>query len=615
MHRPTPGVLLLALVGFLPACDVDRPKTPHEKELARRRLARRHLVDGGVEVVPPGRARPRAAPAAPTVPRERQVVIAMDAEPAHLNPLLKISSWGYRVGMYNVFEPLLRRDPKTGRPIPHLATEWTVSPDGKVYRFKLRRDVTWHDGVRFTSRDVWYTLRRMHDRGTPMGPFRADLINQFHQVDALSTYSVRVTLAFPNSYLLDHLCELPIMPYHLTGRSIPRGHRLNTHPVGTGPFRFSRWVRAKEIRLRRNERYWGGVPEIQELIFRLIPDPSKALTDLKRGLVDILPSVARQHYPEQITLWAKRRFQRIWSEPPGFDFILWNTRSKVLSDFRVRRALTMLMDRGRIIKEVYRGLARPVAGPFYRPAGLGDPGLEPWPYDPVRARNLLDNAGWRDRDGDKIRDLGQHPMRIVLLRPVTSRVMDDELKVITAELKRSGVELEPVQTDWRRLLRLLRSGKFMAAALSFRGRPAEDLSVLFHSTSKRNYGRLGSLAVDKLLGQMRNALTRRRRAAYSAQLERALWASQPMTFLHGPRVLTLVHKRLRGVQITADWIRLDKIRVVPFKDPAKVTGRQLSGWGLKPGPIPGARPGAMARPASGSRHRNARRHSSPGPGR
>ncbi len=125
------------------------------------------------------------------------------------------------------------------------------------------------------------------------------------------------------------------------------------------------------------------------------------------------------------------------------------------------------------------------------------------------------------------------------------------------------------------------AGKFMAAALSYRARPVEDLSALFHSNGKRNYGRLGSLAVDKLLGRMRNSLRRSRRAAYSAQLERAVWSSQPVTFVHGPRVLTLAHRRLKNVQVTSDWIRLDKIKIVPFKDPSKKTGRQLSGWGLK----------------------------------
>lgn len=557
--------LFAAAAGF--SCEVDRKKTPHVLELAAER--ERRIVASRLDAGPPREAQEEAgAPAS----RQERVVIAMDEEPRHLNPLLPISTWGRRVALHNLYETLLRRDPKTHQPRPHLATSWTVSEDGKVYRFTLRDDVRWHDGQEFSSRDVWYTLGRIHDRQTPMEPFRTDLVNEFHQVDPLTPREVRITLARPNSYLVDHLCDLPILPYHLLGRSVTKGHPLSRRPVGTGPFRFGSWIRSKEIRLVRNDRYWGRVPEVREVVFRWIPDPAKALTDLKRGVVDVLPEVSRQHYPDQLTAWARRRFAEVWFDPPGFRMILWNTRNPILSDFRVRRAFTMLINRERIIKDVYRGLARPAVGPFWHPGGLGDSTLEPWPFDPVRARNLLDNAGWRDRDGDKIRDLNDIPMRLTLLRPVVSTVMDDELKVIAAEWKRSGVELEAVQTGWPQMLQLLRSGKFMAAAMAWEGRPAEDLSLLFHSAGSRNFGKMGSLAIDRLISQMRVALSSKRRAEYSQALERALWASQAVAFLHGPRVVMLVHRRFADVQVSSEWLHLDRIRLVPFDDPIQSEG-------------------------------------------
>lgn len=588
------GVALAAMaVG---ACDVPREKTPYQKELAvereRRRMAAR--VDAGAQESPQG-------PGEVATPRSEALVVAMDEEPDHLNPLLRISSWGRRIGLHNVYETLLVRDPKTHKPTPHLATSWTVSADGKVYRFLLRTDVRWHDGTELTARDVWYTLGRIHDSQTPMGPFRSDLINEFHQVDPLTPQEVRITLARPNSYLLDHLCEVPILPHHLSGKSQTPGHRLSRKPVGTGPFVFKSWTRAKEIRLARNERYWGAVPEVKEVVFRLIADPAKALTDLKRGVVDVLPAISRQHYPEQLTAWAKRRFQEVWFEPPGFRMFLWNTRHPMLADFRVRRALAMLTNRPRIIKEVYHDLARPLVGPFWHPAGLGDPSLEPWPFDPVRARNLLDNAGWRDRDGDKVRDLDDRAMRITLLRPVTSTVMDDELKVIVSEWKRSGVELEPVQTDWRRMLQLLKAGKFMAAALSWNGRPVEDLSVLFHSAGAQNYGKTGSLATDRLLSDMRNALSARRRAEYSKALERALWANQAVMVLHGPRVLALVHRRFQNIVVSSDWIQLGRLRIVPFEDALPGAGRAGASRPSTSAPVresPARAPEGVPRPAT-----------------
>lgn len=558
---PGAGIGLVAawaalLVGA--ACDLPQEPTPFKKEQAARRLAARERAQ-----VRPDAGAPDAGAAASQIPpsdRRRTLIIAMDQEPRHLNPLLKISTWGYRVSMYNVYEPLLRRDPKTHQVRPHLATSWSVSPDGKVYRFVLRSDVRWHDGQPFTSRDVWYTLSRIHDRGTPMGAFRAALINDFHQVDPLSPHEVRITLAQPNSYLLDRLCEVPILPYHLMGRSVRPGSRLSKHPVGTGPFVFQKWIRSKEIRLVRNPRYWGRVPALQAVVFRWLRSPAKALVELKRGKIDVLPEVVRQHYPDQFTAWARRRVRQVWFDPPGFEMILWNTRLPLLRDFRVRRALTMLIDRKRILKEVYHGLARPVVGPFWHPAGLGDPKLSPWPFDPVRARNLLDSAGWRDRDGDKIRDLNGRPLRLVLLRPVTSLVMDDELKVMVAEFRKSGVDLEPVQTAWSQMRRLLRTGRFQAAALRWRGRPAEDLSPLFHSSGKLNYGRAGSLVLDRLLAAMRHALGTRRRAEYSARIERALWAQQAFTFLHGPRVLMLVSRRFSHVVVSSEWLHIDRVR-------------------------------------------------------
>jgi peptide/nickel transport system substrate-binding protein len=589
--RPCPVLAVLLLVAAS-GCDVDRDPTPHRKDQAERRRRQRELAaaqDGGA---PDGGV-------ASVVPRERRLVIAIDEEPRHLNPLLEISPWGYRIAMYNVYEPLVRRDPVTHEVVPHLATSWTVSEDGRVYRFTLRRDVTWHDGAPLTARDVWYTIGRIHDKDTAMGTFRDDFVNEFHQVDPLTPHEVRITLARANSYLLDHLCELPILPFHLFGRSVTASHKHSLQPVGSGPFRFDGWTRAKEIRLLANPRYWGGVPEVQEVVFRLLPDDAKALTELNRGAIDILPQVAREHYPEQITAWTRKRFQEVWFDPPGFSFILWNTRHPVLSDFRVRRALTMLIDRPRILKEVHHGLARAIAGPFWRPAGLGDPKLEPWPYDPVKARNLLDNAGWRDRDGDQIRDQGDTPLRLVLLRPVTSAVMDDELKMMVGEFKRSGVDLEAVQTDWRRMAQLLRSRRFVGAALSFRGRPVEDLGRLLHSAGAQNHGGQGSLAMDRLLGHMRTALGRRVRAEASAEIERILASAEPFVFLHAPRVLSLVHRRLAGVQASPEWLRLDRLKLVPFDDPVWRADPEPRTGGA-PGDEPGAAPAGVEDPGMGA---------------
>ena len=221
-------------------------------------------------------------------------------------------------------------------------------------------------------------------------------------------------------------------------------------------------------------------------------------------------------------------------------------------------------DRKRLVKEVHHGLARQIAGPYWRPSGLGDPKLKPWPFDPIKARNLLDKAGWRDRDGDKIRDKDGEPMRIVLMQPVGAHVLKDELKILSAEFGKSGIELVSVPTDWPMMKRCLGRGRFMAAALHWAGRPAEDFSPLFHSAGKKNFGVIANLMLDKLLIQLRVTRRRSERGARSARVEKILHSFQPATFLHGPVEVALVHKRLSNVTLGPDWFDFASMVVKPF---------------------------------------------------
>ncbi len=530
-------------------CDVDRPATPHQKELAQeKRLS--------AEV-------PEADAAIPLSAKEKAhiVVVAMYDRPRHLNPALRIGTWGYRVAMDNVYEPLVRRNPKTMRVEPWLATHWTVSPDGRTYTFTIRQGVRWHDGKQLTARDVWFSLNRVLVPKVPIGTFRTDIRDALQRVDIPGPWTVRVVLRTPNGFFLDSLTEYPILPQHLFAKGMSPSSPASRRPVGTGPFRFSEWKKSDHIDLVRNQSYWGPVPDIHKIRFKLVEDRAKALTLLKRGDIDILPDMIREHYPDQVTPRVRELFNVLKFAAPGFSYIIWNTRNKMLSDFRVRRALTMLMDRKRLVTEVHHGLARLIAGPYWRPAGLGDPKLEPWPYDPVEARNLLDSAGWRDRDGDKIRDKNGVPMRIVLLAPVRAPVLTDEMKVMTAEFAKSGVALVAVPTDWPMMKRMLRAGRFTAAALQWVGRPAEDLSRLFHSSGKDNFGVITNLLLDQLLIRLRTVRKPARRAALSAKIERILHSYQPVTFLHAPVSVALAHKRLEGLRLGPGWFNFAQVRI------------------------------------------------------
>ncbi|MCD6499935.1 MAG: hypothetical protein J7M25_16700 [Deltaproteobacteria bacterium] len=553
-------VALPLLVGasafWTTGCSVDVPSTPHQKELNRERQLQSLIV------------KPDAA--VPKSPKQvaHTVVVAMNREPRHLNPALKIGSWGYRVSMYTIYEPLIRRNPKTGVIEPWLASHWTISGDGRIYTFNIRKGVRWHDGRPLTAQDVWFSLSRVTDPRVPLGPFRMDVRDSLQRVDMPDPWTVRITLRTPNAFLLDHLTEYPIVSYTVFRKGMRPSSRGSRHPVGTGPFRFDSWKRADHIDLVRNESYWGRVPDIWTLRFRLIEDESKALIFLKRGEIDILPSMIAAHYPSQVSQRVRDHFQIVRFDAPGFAYILWNTRNRILSDFRVRRAMTILMDRKRLIKEVHHGLARLIVGPYWRPGGMGDPKLKPWPYDPIQARNLLDSAGWRDRNGDHIRDKDGVPMRIILLAPVQAPVLKAELAILSAKFAKSGIDLVYVPTDWPMMKRMLKRGRFMAAALQWAGRPAEDFSPLFHSAGRDNFGIITNLMLDQLLIRLRTTRKRARRGAISAKIEQILHSYQPVTFIHAPVVVALVHRRLKNVVLGPDWFDFGSMKVTAPKHEA-----------------------------------------------
>ncbi len=559
IHRGFAALVMLLALG----CDVAVPPTPYEEEMQQERRLR-SMIEVADAAVPLSREE-----------EARTVTVPIRSDPRHLNPALNIDTWGYRIAMHNIFESLVRRDPKTGKIIPGLASRWTISPDARTYTFTLRENVRWHDGRPFTAQDVRYSLTRVVDPKTPLGPFRDDLRPYYKRVDVPGPMEIRLVLGTANSFLLDHLAEYPIVPHHVFSKGMYPGSRGSQNPVGTGPFRFDSRKRGAEIVLTSNRSYWGPVPEIERLRFRLVEDWGKALTDLKRGELDILPEMIRQHYPDQITPRVKRDFNEVKFATPGFSYIIWNTRHPMLRDFRVRRAFTMLTDRKRLVKEVHNGLARTIAGPYWRPSGLGDPKLEPWPYDPIEARNLLDKAGWRDRTGDKLRDKDGEPMRIVLMQPIGADVLTDELKILSAEFAKSGVELVSVPTDWPMMQRRLQAGRFMAAALQWAGRPAEDFSPLFHSTGRMNFGVIANLMLDRLIIQLRVTRNRNERGPRSAQIERILHSYQPATFLHGPVHVALVHKRLSNVILGPDWFDFASMKVdvvVPDKEISQPDG-------------------------------------------
>ncbi|HXG53883.1 MAG TPA: ABC transporter substrate-binding protein [Vicinamibacterales bacterium] len=341
----------------------------------------------------------------PAAPSATTLVVAVGSDPGALNPAVTTSGSTHPI-TDQIFNGLVGLDEQL-QPIPELAERWTVEDGGRAYRFALRPGVTWHDGVPFTSADVKFTfeqaLLKYHSRT------RAALEGLLDTVETPDDLTAVFRLKRPYGPLLQRLdvVEASIIPKHqYEGHDLLHGEPARK-PVGTGPFRFVSYATADRIVLERNPTYFRqGLPGIDRLVFRILPNAASAVAALESGDVDYTVSVPGPDIP---------RLQRT----PGIavvksaggsggsacqDVLIPNLTRRPFSDLRVRRAIAHAIDRDFIVERVYFGQGQPATGPISRLIPWAyTPDVRQYPHDPAQARKLLDEAGLKpDATGQRV---------------------------------------------------------------------------------------------------------------------------------------------------------------------------------------------------------------------
>jgi peptide/nickel transport system substrate-binding protein len=337
--------------------------------------------------------------------RGGDVVITLDATGmAVLNT--ELTSLSPALYMADVWaDGLMARDAKGNR-IPHLATSWTISPDGKTYTFKLRQGVKWSDGQPFTAKDVVFTLTEFGKLNTYLSKL-APLITG---VSAPDDFTVIVTLKQPITAALDLFDKenFPIMPEHVYAGTNLVTNPANRKPVGLGPFKFQSWEPGRSITFVRNPYYWDQPkPYLDRVLVALTPSQQQQLDAVIQGEADWMQftdfSLVAQ--AQQAEKNGKFKIIKIVMNAPERSSLDFNLRRKPMSDVRVRQALFFATNRQRISNDAYRGLAFPAVSAIpVQFAKLYDPSVnydKMYPYDPVRAGKMLDEAGYPLKDGKR----------------------------------------------------------------------------------------------------------------------------------------------------------------------------------------------------------------------
>jgi peptide/nickel transport system substrate-binding protein len=481
------------------------------------------------------------------------VVIAGNADLEHLNSLVAGERYSQEVNRYLLFLPLVHFGPRLDYE-PALAESWELFGDTAAV-FRLRRDVRWHDGAPTTARDVVFTLERARD---PVTAFpNAEYFTHWTGVAALDEFTVQFTFA-PHNEPLAGLPFLPIMPAHLLD-TVPaarmRQASFNRRPVGNGPFRF--------VEYRANDRWvfeanpdfpeaLGGRPFIDRLVWRPIPDATAQIAELTAGSADLILTPRAEEFARLAGRDGLRGIER-----PGRQYanVIWNGRVAPLGDARVRRALTLAIDRRQLIHTLRAGYGEPAVGPIGPFHWAYDDALEPLPYDPDAARALLREAGLADRTGDGVLNLPDgRPFQIELKIPAGSVINRDIAEMVRSNLAAVGVRVVARPVDFATMIQDFTSParNFEAIVLAWESDFRINLRDLFHSGAHAGPYQMASYTnprVDSLIDAVAFAADRSAAKPLYDEIQQILREEQPWSFLYYYPDLVLLRDRLQGVEM------------------------------------------------------------------
>jgi peptide/nickel transport system substrate-binding protein len=496
-----------------------------------------------------------ARPPGKTAQRGGVLKVHLEAEPPHLNPLLDTVQVIDRVVGGLVYETLI--DCHGDAYQPGLADTWELSPDGLRLILHLKAGTRWQDDKLFSGLDVQATLEhlmRSPNRSALLHAMIADL----EGVDVLPDRMVRLRLLRPSDLTMRALCEIPILPAEPLRTGGARLAQLGRSPIGTGPFRVAAWERGKRIKLVRGRaQSLPDGPMLDGIDFEIDADPARALTRVRRGEIDILPRVSEVHFPEQVSQATLRDALDLYLlQPHRYSFVALNTRRGVLADPVFRQALSLLWDRARFASEFHHGLVRPIGAPSFGSVPADK-------FDRSLAGQLLDQAGFRDTDGDGVREVGGTPIRLTFLVTASSRTLSAEVRAFAMDLRRAGILLDTAILDGATLFSRVERGDYDLCGLTWDGRKDEDPRLLLTGQGDFQYTGYKPDRFVAAIERIRGAPSPAARAPLLKQLADLLATDRPALFLYRHDVPTLAAKRVHGLAAVGDRLDLRFVWVEP----------------------------------------------------
>ena len=488
------------------------------------------------------------------------LVSNLPSEPRTLN-LISVDSDRYStsIAYRNIFETLFYYDIDFDgvKLKPVLAESMQTSADGLEVTVRLKENIWFSDGVPVTADDVIFTYNTIMDPGVDAEDLRGYYANM-KDVVKIDDRTIKFVMTEVYWKTVESIGVFEVFPRHIYQYKDPSEfNKWRSNPVGSGPYVFEKWDVGQQLVLRRNDNYWGKKPPIDKLVFKFISNSTAAFQALRSHDLDIFEPSAEQFDEVSENESFKEEFDILsyWESSGGYSFIGWNQTRDFFKDRRVRHALTFALDRESVAEHIYKGYAKVVSGPFYIYGKQSDPNIKPWPYDPEKARSLLDEAGWIDSNNNGIRDKNGVEFRFKLSYGSGNITAEQVLKAFKDNAAQVGIEIIPDPMEWSIFITHLNNRNFDAVMLGWGGTIESDPYQIFHSSQiegkGNNFISFSSKEADKLMDKARRTLNPNKRYELYNQFHQILHEEQPYTFLFARPTFVFIDNRFENVNIHA----------------------------------------------------------------
>ncbi len=463
--------------------------------------------------------------------------LSMSSSPSRLNPILANDSASSEISDW-LFNGLFKYD-KNGNHTVDLAQSYEYETPTKLI-IKLRNNVLWHDGVKFTSKDVVFTYEKIIDPKV-FNSIKSNF-QEVQSVKAIDDFTLEIIYKQPYFKAIE-TWMVGILPYHLLkDEENLMTSSFNKNPIGTGSYKLKEFKTAQDIELIANENYFEGIPKIDKILYQFLPDPNTSFLYLKQKKLDI-GGLTPIQIDRQIDDDFKNKFTIIQKPSFAYTYLGFNLNNEKFKDLRIRQALSLAIDRQELVDILFFGYGKICNGPFLPDSFAYNEKIKPITQNIEKAKELLKELGYDENN----------PFTFEVVTNTGNDTRINTAQILQYQLEKVGVKMTIRVMEWQAFLNtVVHPKKFDAVILGWSLGLMPDAYPLWHSSSDKlggfNLVSYKNEKVDKLIEDGINTINREELGKIYKEIFKIISDDLPYLFLYIPDGITVVNKEIKNVE-------------------------------------------------------------------